>query len=79
MAHTIRKGWVIVWEGEDEFKAHLLLGRLKAAGIPAVLYNQLDSAYHLRYLHRHATAKVLVPEAYYERARHLLTRTDSGN
>ncbi len=73
MAPEIRKGWNIVWEGMDEFKAHLIKGILESNEIPVVIYNQLDSAYMIRYLHRNATIKVLVPEQYYSQAIDLLS------
>ncbi len=71
----IRKGWVIIWEGIDEFKAHLIKGILETHNIPTVLYNQLDSAYMIRYLHKNATIKVLVPEQLYDQAIDILNKT----
>ncbi|NPA33665.1 MAG: DUF2007 domain-containing protein [Chlorobi bacterium] len=75
METEIRKGWVIIWEGMDEFRAHLIKGILEAHNIPAVIYNQLDSAYMIRYLHKNATIKVLVPEQFYDQAITLLNET----
>ncbi len=79
MEAKIREGWVIIWEGMDEFKAHLIKGILETHNIPVVIYNQLDSAYMIRYLHKNATIKVLVPEQLHSEAIDILSETQDIN
>ena len=74
MRESFSDRWVVVWEGEDEFQATLITGKLRAGGLHPVLLNFKEYAYRTS-----GFLRILVHVEEVGRALALLTRDKLRN